>query len=283
MTVMWTTEGFPDLRIPEALLRPASALRSLAEYRARPKASTDGPLIPGLHRLRYRGDLQHAYSRGWLDVLTDISDVYARRYRSGGLPVEYAPFGSFPGGYEDLGLTRDIDVLWMGKRATRRRSKMLDGLEHELDRRGIRMHVVDGVRRPFVFGEERTRLLNRSRITLNLLRTWYDENSMRFFLAAPNRSLFVSESLMPHVPDLKPGVHYVHGSPDLLPDLIERYLERDEERDAIVDHAYEAATAQLTLERTARQILGSVERVRTTRRQRHSGSAARQAPRPITR
>lgn len=63
------------------------------------------------------------------------------------------------------------------------------------------MYVVDNVENPFVFGEERLRLLNRLTITLNLLPTWYDHAfPYRFHLAAPNRSLVVSEPIPPHCP-----------------------------------------------------------------------------------
>jgi hypothetical protein len=51
--------------------------------------------------------------------------------------------------------------------------------------------MVDNEERPFVFREERTALLNRTKIALNLTRTWYDDNLVRFGIVAPNQALVV--------------------------------------------------------------------------------------------
>jgi hypothetical protein len=103
------------------------------------------------------------------------------------------------------------------------------------------MTVVDGVEHPFVFGRERTRLLNRATITLNVLPTWYDGAfSYRFPLAAANRSLMVSEVVLAHAPHLVPNVHYVDAPPDRLADALLHYLHAPAERERIVAAAYRA-------------------------------------------
>lgn len=87
--------------------------------------------------------------------------------------------------YQNLNLERDIDALWMGKRRTKKRGKQLVNIQGALQKLGLNVYWADGVSQPFVYGEERTRLLNRAKITLNLGPTWYDPGfQFRFVLAA---------------------------------------------------------------------------------------------------
>jgi hypothetical protein len=65
--------------------------------------------------------------------------------------------------------------------------------------------MADNEENPFIFGETRTAFLNRAKITLNITRTWYDDNFSRFAYAVPNRSLVVSEPLLPHCPEYEAG------------------------------------------------------------------------------
>jgi hypothetical protein len=181
-----------------------------------------------------------------------------------------APFGSHQPWYGDLGLERDIDVLWMGKRATRRRSQALDRLREELHAKGVNLYVVDGEERPFVYNEERTELLNRTKITLNLLRTWYDENSLRIAMAAPNRSMVVSEPLLPHVPQYKPGEHYIAAPVEKLAETICHYLEHSQERQQIVEDAYQLSTTELTWRRSMQIIMEAAGKVLVKRQPKNS-------------
>lgn len=270
----WNTEGLPDLRLPWPLVKSLSLARSLAgrmdsspnpglrRLAARPPLST---LENRLLRYRYLGDYFHAWSRGWLDVFYDISAVYADFFRRRGLPAGVAPFGSHAAWHADLNLKRDIDVLWMGKRGSRRRGEALDRLREELRRQGVEIYMIDNEERPFVYNEERTELINRAKITLNLLRTWYDENSLRICLAAPNRSLVISEPLLPHVPEYRPGLHYISTPLEKMAGSILYYLEHAAERQAIVDNAHRLLTETLTFRRSMRFLLEAIERVQPAR------------------
>jgi len=272
MVVFWNTEGLPNPKIPWPIVNVIGACRSqigrldasdkvwLRSLACKPPLSL---LETGLTRFRYLGDFFYAKKKRWIDVFADISAVYAEFFNKHGLPAVAAPFGAFPGWYADLNLERDIDVLWMGKRATRRRSRMLDRLREELDTYGVKIHMVDNVENPFVFDEERTQLLNRTKITLNLLRTGYDENSLRICMAAPNRSLVVSEPLLAHVPHYKAGIHYVSPPTiDKLAETILYYLEHTEERLRIIENAYQLLTTTLTMNHSIKIILEAVDKAR---------------------
>lgn len=272
ITVFWNTEGLPDLKTPWPLMKSIAHLRSLIgrqveQQRALTKTAGIGPLLhridASMIRYRHLGDFLYAQKKGLLDIYADVSAVYAHflRRRAGFDPIA-APFGSFHKWHEDLDLRRDIDIMWMGKRATKRRSNLLDRVRSELKKRGVELMIFDNEEKPFIFGQERTEMLNRSKISLNLLRTWYDENSLRFCMAAPNRSLIVSEPLLPHVPNYEPGVHYVSAQIGKLADTIVYYLENEAARQQIVDNAYQLMMSELTFRGSVRKLMEKVAEIR---------------------
>jgi hypothetical protein len=269
--VHWNTEGLPDLRIPWSIVSALSAVRSRLDRLGEADLGVGRNLVRTLinaweHRalrFRYVGDYYYAYRQGWLDVFADSSAIYAQLHRQHGLPTLVAPWGAAPRWYADLGLERDIDVLWMGQLRGRRR-RLLDQVRGKLRKRGVDIHVVDNREQPFVFGEDRTRLLNRAKITLNLTRTWYDDNYSRFALAAPNRSLIVSEPLLPHCPQYEAGVHYVSAPIDQLANTIVSYLENEAKRQRIVENAYQFVTTELTFHNSIKTIMDAVCQARQT-------------------
>jgi hypothetical protein len=267
----WNTENPPDLRLPWPVVYGLGMLRSwlgrVAEdkrHRAhdlcrRPPLSW---IASRMTKFRYVGDYHFAYRQGWLDLLVESSAIYAALHRKHGLPALCVPWGSVPSWSEEMDLERDVDVLWLGKRRTRRRSQLLDRVRRELASAGVSMYVADGVENPFVYGHERTRLLNRSAITLNLLPVWYDHAfPYRFHVAAPNRSLVVSEPTLRHSSQYVPGRHYVEADVDAIATTIRYYLEHEQERLRIVENAYCLATQQLTFGRSVKAIMAVVESV----------------------
>jgi len=212
-------------------------------------------------RFRYVGDYYYAHRRGWLDIFADTSEIYAEIHRQHGLPTIVAHWGATSQWYKDLGLERDIDVLWMGTRGTKRRSVILDRVRSQLEANGVRMHVADGKENPFIFNNERIYYLNRSKITLNITRTWYDDNFSRIVLAAPNRSLVVSETILPHCSRLLAGTHYVAAPVETLAETILYYLDHEEERLRIIDNAYHLVTTKLVFRESIKSIMDAVSQV----------------------
>ena len=268
--VHWNTEGIPDLRIPWKIMSSIAGWRSWLGRVQNPR--NGHPRIPGAERLfslnqtkmlrfRYLGDYYYAHRRGWLDIFADTSEIYAEIHRQHGLPTIVAHWGATPQWYKNLGLERDIDVLWMGTRGTKRRSVILDRVRSQLEANGVRMHVADGKENPFIFGDDRIYYLNRSKITLNITRTWYDDNFSRIALAAPNRSLIVSEKILPHCPSFLAGTHYVAVPVEELAETILYYLEHEEERSRIVDNAYHLVTTKLLFRESIKSIMDAVNQV----------------------
>jgi hypothetical protein len=265
LLIHWNTEGIPDPHLPWSLIYPASRLRSWVGRTLTRAGLEDIPPFASIKdrmlRYRYVGDYYNAYHRGLLTIFADSSAIYAQIHRKHGLPTTYLPWGSVPEWYEDMNLPRDIDVLWLGKRGTKRRSQLLDQLRATLAPHGVQIYVIDNEEHPYVFGYERTKMLNRAKITLNITRTWFDDNFSRFSMAAPNRSLIVSEPMLPHCLEYKAGVHYISAPLDELSGSILHYLEAERDRCRIVENAHRLLTTELTMVNSVAKVMAQADAV----------------------
>jgi hypothetical protein len=249
----WDTEGMPDFRMPGPLIQSISGLRSWYTQRLDEKSGLRKiPFLSFLdkrmHRFRYFGDYHRAYRQGWLDALFEYSLIYTEAHRRCGLPAIYMPWGTAAVDYVEMDVKRDIDVVWLGKPRSRRRNLMIADLRTQLTRQGYSMLIFDGVERPYIFGRERSELLNRTKVTLNLLPYWdFNNFPFKFHLAAGNRSLVVSEAFLRHNPEYIPGFHYVETPAAQLLETIKYYLHHEDERSQIAQNAFELATQQMTM------------------------------------
>ncbi len=260
--VLWMTEQFPDPTLPKWVHDTGGIARSYAErlaYKSRDwRVSQPAALLQliktkGL-RYRYYGDIQWLRRTGVLSMLVVGSQWIANFLRPRGFAplVGYYNFASDWGA--DLALERDIPVLWLGKMGTDRRRNYLQQVRSELEKRGVEVVVIDGIENPYVFGEARTILLNRTKITINLLRQKWDNHSMRYYLASSNRVLIVTEPTFPHIPFV-PGEHLVETPIEQMADTICYYLANEEKRTAIANRAHHLATTELTADIAVTQIL----------------------------
>ena len=77
-------------------------------------------------------------------------------------------------------------------------------------------------------------------------------------LAAPNRSLIVSEPVLPHCPSFIAGTHYVSVPVKALAETILYYLNHEEERLRIVHNAYQLVTTKLVFRESIKSIMEAV-------------------------
>jgi hypothetical protein len=240
------TEQLPRPDLPEWFRYPVGKARSWAERVAFRKTSDQqwrvSPYLKGLlgkaARYRYYGDLFWMRNQGLLTVLAVWSYWTADFLRARGFDPLVLTGGFQQDWGRKLELERDIPVLWIGKPGSNRRARLIRSLREQLRERGVEMMVVDGQEQPFVFGEKRTVLLNRTKVVVNLLREKWDDNSMRYALASYNGALVVSEPTLPHTLH-QPGIHLVTAPLDQLAGTICHYLEHEEERQRIVENAYQ--------------------------------------------
>ncbi len=257
--IWWLTEQLPNPALPQWILHWGGLLRSQAERLAF-REQDDGAwqlnlylrwLTAKVHRFRYYGDLCWLQREGILSAVVTGSPWRADYLRARGFDPYVPPNPNYrPNWGADLNLERDIPVLWLGKIATRRRKRLLQRVRRDLQARGVEMMVVDGVETPYIFGDERTKLLNRTKIVLNLLRAKWDNNAARYALAAQNRCLLVTEPTLPHT-SFQSGVHIVQAPIDRMADTICYYLSHEEERRQIAERAY-----QLIKENSREEVIG---------------------------
>jgi hypothetical protein len=266
--VLWMTEMLPNPRLPVWLVNGLGRLITWAQRRA---YRSDGqgrwaavpwtqPFIHRMARFRYQGELRWLSDHGLLAVLAVGSAWNAEYFRRQGYDPVEAYLGHHPMWGRDLGLQRDIPVLWLGKYGSRRRERLVLNLEADLRRRGIEMMMVDGVHHPYIFGEQRTTLLNRTKIVVNLLRTPWDNHAIRFYLATTNRAMIISEPALPHTP-FRPGVHLVEAPLEQLGDTIAEYLADDALREPFVERAYTLLMTEMSLECSLQRILERLAQV----------------------
>jgi len=168
----------------------------------------------------------------------------------GGIAAHWVTLGYDPSYGYDMGLPRDIDVLFIGELNIPRRNRLIEGLR----RQGISVFAVGSWSDQASWGENRTRLLNRSKIVLNLQRYPGALSGLRFILAMANKALAISEPIFDPAPYV-PGRHYVSASIEEMPQVIRYYLAHDDECEAIVNEGHRFVTQELTLARSVARIL----------------------------
>lgn len=167
-----------------------------------------------------------------------------------GIPAYYVPLGYSPELGCDMGLPRDIDVLFLGDLLVPRRKRILNYLR----RRGIDVSVRGDFFDPSCWGESRKRFLNRTKIFLNIPRLTGEFTGLRMALAAANKSLVVSEPMYNSAPYVA-GKHYVSARVQEMPQVIAYYLAHDEERERIANEAHRFVIEEMTMERSASLLL----------------------------
>ena len=242
------TEQFPNPETPEWFRYYFGRIRTKLELAAHRnnhggseswrKRNSLGWLTSRAIRYRYYGDLFWLRDQGLLSALATYSDWTAEFLRARGFDPVVPTRGFNPAWSADIKVDRDIPVLWLGKYGSRRRKKLLQQIRVKLKSRGVDMLMVDGVEHPYVFGDERNLLLKRSKIVLNLVREKWDDNSLRFTLAAHNRALIISEPLLPHSQFI-PGEHMVVAPIEKIPEVIVYYLDHEDEREMIAQQAFQ--------------------------------------------
>lgn len=154
----------------------------------------------------------------------------------------------------DLKVTRDIDVLFLGVSDDGRRK----GAIAYLRKRGVAIAAMGHPDDPAFWGPQRTALINRAKIFLNVYRSPGQLSGLRMLLAMANKSLVVSEPVYRPEPFV-PGRHYVSSTFEDMPEVIERYLRSDAERQAITEEAFSFVTERLRMEDSVKKILELIE------------------------
>jgi hypothetical protein len=181
---------------------------------------------------------------GLVDVVATTTLARVERFAEVGIDAAWVPQTLGPNVYADLGLERDIPVLFLGAMTVPRRRL----IARRLRRAGVELMAVGDWHDPRYWGDERTRLLNRAVITLNINRFPGNFADTRFMIAAANRSLIVSEPVYRPDPYVAGETHVEAEAADL-PDVLAHWLADHDGRERMISAAYETVTTRLERER----------------------------------
>lgn len=193
---------------------------------------------------------KRCYSPDWCDYVFANTPGKCRFLDSVGIRCHYAPLGYHENWGVDLGINRDIDALYIGRMKSSLRRDVIRRTRKELAAAGVELvTVVRGF-----YGEQRTKLLNRTRIVIDVLQAPWDMPIMRFLIGMGCGALVVSNWTGDPTP-FERG-HFVQAETRNLAGAVLHYLEHEDQRARIVDSAYRFVTQELTLPKTLAHILG---------------------------
>jgi len=248
-TAVWHWEPLPP-SAASCLPRPKLGLRELGKIVLRgPRATDPYTNFSTLSRLCQEGivDLLAVSTRGRQEFLEEQ-----------GIASSFIPLGYGPQHGQDLGLERDIDVLFLGDARVARRQRALDFLQSS----GINVAVAGSWENPRYWGANRTRLLNRTKILLNVPRTPGDYSGLRMFLGAANGAIILSEPLYRPEPFL-PGQDYVEADLEQMPSVAASLLQDHARRIALAQAARDHATQVSTRSHSVSTLLRAIEAARS--------------------
>lgn len=241
LVVVWHSEPLPP---PAATGRamPRLHLREIVKVLLRDTRATD--VRSNLRRIKQLNQ------NGLPDLLIVSTPARQEFLAECSIGSEWVPFGYEPSHGRDLGLERDIDALFLGTLQVPRRRMLLDQLRGA----GLNVMTAGDWHDPKMWDENRTVLLNRTKIMLNLSRFPGELSGLRMILGMANRSLVLSEPIDRPDP-YKPGVHYVETAVESMPEMIRYYLSHEEERQRIADAGHALVTGELTMQRSIQRII----------------------------
>jgi hypothetical protein len=239
--LFWQSEPLPMPRAAR-LPRPRLHAREFAKIALRDHRVTDP--YSNIRALR-------AVTRDGLVSLLLVSSRGGQEFLAErGIGASFVPLPVVPDDGRDLGLERDIDVLFLGAMDVPRRKRIV----RRLCSAGIPVVAAGGWGEDNITGEPRTQLLNRTKILLNFPRHPGLLSGRRMGLGMANRALVIAEPIYRPEP-YRPDEHFVMCELADMPDVIASLLADDARRTAIADAGYRFVWEQMTLEPATERVL----------------------------
>ncbi len=195
---------------------------------------------------------RECYSTRWCDFVFAGTLPRCRFLQGKGIEATFVPMGYHADWGQDLGLERDIDVLFIGHTQRTSRLSPLRTVQRDLAARGIELMIVTGG----CFGDERTRLLNRARIVLDIPRLPWEMPLVRPLMCMACRALMASNWTGDPTPFARG--HLVQAPAGQLAEAIVHCLGSEDRRRSMAASALEFVTRELTLERSLNTILNTI-------------------------
>lgn len=183
--------------------------------------------------------LKQWYSDTWCDCLAVSTMPRRRLLTEMGIPCEYAPLGYHPLWGTDRGENRDLDVVFLGHVKRTGRERLVSRIARRLAEAGTKFVVVDRD----CYGEERTKLLNRAKISLDLVKSTWEMPMMRLLVSMGCGALIVSNCSVDPYPFR--DEHLVRVDSDSLAAAILEHLHDEPARRQMAEAAYHHLTTEL--------------------------------------
>lgn len=164
-----------------------------------------------------------------------------------GIAAEWVPLGYHEQMGHDLGLERDIDVMFVGAQDVPRRRRLI----RRLRRAGLDVRTEGGWGADGLWGPKRLEALNRTKILLNLGRHPGELSGHRLLTGMANRCCVLSEPAWDPRP-FEPGVHYAEAPVEELAEAAQALLADDARRTTIADAGHAFALARPLTDSVAR-------------------------------
>lgn len=159
--------------------------------------------------------IHHGLAEGWIDRVFATTAGKQKFLADRGIASPMVPAGYDETYGENYHRTRDIDVVFIGRLTKSYRRSRIEAIERELSALGLRCVIVGGN----CHGEERTALLNNTKLVLHLHKYPWDTPWARWGIASSCGAAVISEPLRYSDP-FKPGVHYLEAPYDNLSESI---------------------------------------------------------------
>ena len=191
------------------------------------------------HAVKHALWFQQRHSGAWCDFVAASTMPRCQVLTQMGIPCEYAPLGYHPLWGTNQGTDRDIDVVFLGRVRHTGRERLLGRIERQLTRAGVKLVVADRS----CYGENRTKLLNRARISLDLAKNTWEMPVLRLLVSMACGALVVSNC--PLAPHPFRETHLVRVDSDSLVVAILEHLHNEPARRQIAEAAYHHLTTEL--------------------------------------
>lgn len=196
--------------------------------------------------------LRH-FKNPWIDKILTSTVSRREHLKQCGIDADFVPVGWTPawGRFHDV--PRDIDVLFLGHRHKKIdcRTRVIAAAQEMLAPLGFSVTVVDRD----CYGQQRTDLLNRTKILLDVVRAPWELPGMRLLIGLSCGALVVSSGFSGDGSPYRPGTHFVAADKEALADTLLYYLNNEDARRAVADNGREFVTRSLTLENSLRAVL----------------------------
>ena len=251
-SLLWQIEPLPPPA--DSGLRPARRhLREWAKIALRDARTTD-PKSNWARLRRLRGQDLPSH----IAVSTGARQTFLAEQ---GVESTWAPFGHYDLMGDDLGLERDIDVMFLGAPDVPRRRRII----RRMRRAGIDVRSEGAWGRRGLWGDERTQVLSRTKILLNLGRHPGELSGLRLLKGMGTRCCVLSEPIYDPRPYV-PGLHYAEAPIDSLADEAAALLADDARRTTIADAGHAFAMREQTIDRTLAILSEALARAAATPR-----------------